>query len=202
MRRLPTLLAATLLLVGTVLGPAGAAEGAADWSSVVREHTDAGTPAPAPLEEVGWSRLVRTADGLDAKVHVGGLLPGGVYTFWWVVVQDDGTFPDDVFVASGGGTVVGQDGEATVRMRAAAGQPSISGFEPAPGVVLTFDELRDPLGALVRVEIAYHGQVADAGDDLDTWLSDFWTGTACPPETPNPNPAQPHCPVWFAATHG
>jgi hypothetical protein len=56
------------------------------------------------------------------------------------------------------------------------------------------------MGSLVRIEIAYHGQAEDAGDDLGTWLEDFWTGSACPPDTPNPNPAQPHCPVWYAAT--
>ena len=33
---------------------------------------------------VGWSRLVRTADGLKASVFVRGLRPGGAYTFWWV----------------------------------------------------------------------------------------------------------------------
>ena len=59
----------------------------------------------------------------------------------------------------------------------------------------------DSTAAAVRVEVAYHGQVENAGDELPLWLYDFWTGDACPPETPNPNPAQPHCPVWFAATH-
>lgn len=195
-----SLLGAAMLLAVSLASPATA--GTADLAPVVREHTEAGTPAPEPLEQVGWSRLVRTSAGLDAKVHVAGLQPGGVYTFWWVVVQDDGTFPDDIFVASGAGTIVGRNGKATVRMHADRGDAAIEGFEPAPGVVLEFDELHDPLGALVRVEIAYHGQAVEAGDELDAWLTDFWTGTACPPETPNPNPAQPHCPVWFAATHG
>ncbi len=194
--------AASMLATTVVAGPATAAPGGPqDRAPVLREYREDGTPAPEPLEQVGTSRLVRSADGLEAKVRVAGLQPGGVYTFWWVVVQDDGTFPDDIFVALGAGAVVGRSGRAAVGMDAAVGEASIGGFEPAPGVVLEFDELRDPLNALVRVEIAYHGQAEDAGDELDAWLSDFWTGAACPPDTPNPNPAQPHCPVWFAATH-
>jgi len=60
--------------------------------------------------------------------------------------------------------------------------------------------LTNPLNSIVRVEIAYHGQ-ADAGADIRPWLSDFWTGTACPvdPETEQ-GAKQPFCPVSFAAT--
>jgi len=74
--------------------------------------------------------------------------------------------------------------------------------------------------AEVHVEIAYHGQAADTGDELDVWLSDFWTGAACPlafdldpggstdgvdPDG-NPDPnfnkiGQPHCPVAIVAIH-
>ena len=194
--------AASLLATTVVAGPAAATPGApVDRAPVLREYLDNGTPAPEPLEQVGTSRLVRGPDGLEAQVRVTRLKPGGVYTFWWVVAQHDGTFPDDIFVALGAGAVVGASGRVAIRMNASLDEASIAGFEPAPGVVLEFDELHDPLDALVRVEIAYHGQAADAGDELHTWLSDFWTGAACPPETPNPNPAQPHCPVWFAATH-
>ena len=73
--------------------------------------------------------------------------------------------------------------------------------------------------AEVHVEFAYHGQVGDAGDDLDLWQSNFWTGTECPSNGANPNnpggvvarigaseagevnPGQPHCPVSFVAVH-
>jgi hypothetical protein len=88
---------------------------------------------------------------------------------------------------------------ALVRMRAYNGQPGIEGIPPLGGA--EWHGLTDPLNSVVRVEIAYHGQAEDAGSDLKTWLSDFWTGAACPPDTPNPNPDQPHCPVYFAATH-
>lgn len=165
---------------------------------VVQEWDEDGTAGDGSV--IGRTRLIRSDDGLRARVSVHGLRPGGVYTFWWVVVQDDGTFPDDIFVANGAGAVVGDDGRAHVRMSARTGQASITGFAPG-GTEITFADLIDPLNATVRIEIAYHGQAADAGGDLSTWLSDFWTGTACPPATPNPNPAQPHCPVYYAATH-
>jgi hypothetical protein len=157
------------------------------------------TPGATTLgSTLGWAQLKRDHDDLKAVVHANGLKPGGVFTFWWVAVQDDATFPDDIFVALGAGAVIGQNGKATVHMTAAKGDPSIVGL-PALGGAL-FGDLRDPEGALVRVEAAYHGQVEDAGSDLDQWLSDFWTGSACPTDGVNAA-GQPHCPVYFAATH-
>ncbi len=195
------LMALAVALVGTLAAPASAREVVVDRTPLVREFTADGTSAPEPRERHGASLLVRRPDRLSAVVHARGLEPGGVYTFWWVAVQGEGSFPDDVFVAHGAGVVANRAGRATAALRADLGQPGITGFSPAPGVEVGFNELRDPMGALVRVEVAYHGQVEDAGQELATWLSDFWSGAACPPATPNPNPAQPHCPVWFAATH-
>jgi hypothetical protein len=168
---------------------------------VVQEWDTDGTAIEQP-PTVGTARLLRRASGLTAAAEITGLQPGGVYTFWWVVVQEDGTFPDDIFVASGDGTIAGRNGRATARMSASLGQASIMGFIPDGVNEITFAPLTDPLGAVVRIEIAYHGQAVDAGGDLLVWLGDFWTGDACPPDTPNPNPAQPHCPVYYAATFG
>ncbi len=156
------------------------------------------TDATMVGEVLGWSQLKRDPDRLKAVVHAHGLEPGGVFTFWWVVVQDDATFPDDIFVALGAGAVVGPNGKATVHMSANKGDASIVGL-PALGGAL-FGDLVDPANALVRVEVAYHGHVDDAGDALGQWLSDFWTGSACPTAGVN-DAGQPHCPVYFAATH-
>lgn len=60
--------------------------------------------------------------------------------------------------------------------------------------------------------MAYHGQSEDAGANLSTWRTDFWTGTACPSSFGlNPDyggvggdlnaGGQPHCPVYIAAIH-
>jgi hypothetical protein len=168
-------------------------------ADIVREFNVDGTAAPG-TEVIGSSTLIRSASGLKATVAAEGLVPDGVYTFWLVVPHSlPPTIPDDVFVVRGGSVVVGADGKATVVMEADTGQAGILGFPPLDGAL--FHDLTDPLNSLVRVEIAYHGQVGDAGADLGTWQSDFWTGSACPPTTPNPNAAQPHCPVYFASTH-
>jgi hypothetical protein len=171
-----------------------------DRQSLVVEFAGASdfTDATIVGDELGWSQLKRDDDNLKAVVHANGLKPGGVFTFWWVVVQDDATFPDDIFVARGAGAVIGQNGKATVHMSVQRGDPSIVGL-PALGGAL-FGDLVDPENALVRVEVAYHGQVEDAGNDLDQWLSDFWTGSVCPQGGVNAA-GQPHCPVYFAATH-
>lgn len=191
-----TAIAALSLMLVTVASANGNGEDRAD---VVREWNVDGSAAPE-TEIIGWSSLIRRESGLNATVQVEGLIPGGVYTFWWIVPHSlPPTIPNDVFVAGGASTVVGSNGKATVHMRAETGQAGILGFPPLEGAL--WHDLTDPLSALVRVEIAYHGQVEDAGADLATWEADFWTGSACPPETANPNPAQPHCPVYFAATH-
>jgi len=202
-RRVALMLAALVVLVlpaPATANDARAPDSMTDRTNVVQEWNFDGTAVDDP-PTVGTSRLTRGGDRLDAMVRIAGLQPGGVYTFWWVVVQDDGTFPDDIFVALGDSAVVGRSGRATARMSATVGQESITGFAPDGVNEITFAPLSDTVDSIVRIEIAYHGQSEDAGDDLDLWLNDFWTGEACPPTTPNPNPLQPHCPVWYAATH-
>lgn len=154
--------------------------------------------ATAVGEHLGWAQLKRDADGLKAVVHVSGLKPGAVFTFWWVGVQDDATFPDDIFVALGGSAIIGSNGRTTVHLSADKGDASLAGA-PFMGGAL-FGDLRDPLTALVRVEMAYHGQVEDAGDEIDLWRSNFWSGSACPDGGLN-DFGQPHCPVYIASTH-
>jgi len=212
MRRLTAIFAATLAMSLLVAAPAGAhtrsgsgTERQVSWAEVVQEqsHSDAPDTTRTP---VGWSRLVRTADGLKATVFVRGLEPGGVYTFLWVSPYEflDSGGPDvpgGVFVARGAGRVIGSNGTALVGMKARTGQEGIEGL-PALGGAL-WSEMKDPLTSIVRVEIAYHGQADEAENrsDLRTWLSDFWTGTACPETGGTNEGGQPHCPVYIAATH-
>lgn len=167
-------------------------------AAIIQEWNVDGSAADG--QRLGGSILLRRDRGLDALAWMRGLEPGGVYTFWWVVVQGDGTFPNDIFVASGDGVIADRRGRALARMRARTGDPGIDGFRPDGVNEVPFADLVDPMNAIVRIEVAYHGQAADAGSELGTWLGDFWTGTACPPDTPNPI-GQPHCPVYYAATH-
>jgi hypothetical protein len=185
---------------------------------VIQIFDSSGNPVSSS-SSFGSVDLTRRDDGLDATTTVSGLTPDGVYTFWWVVGAAGFALPD-AYVASAGGEVIGSSGEATVTMSVDVGDSGILGFldalaENAPPASTapfhdTFD--LDPATAEAHIEIAYHGQASDAGGDVNAWLSDFWTGTACPEGESghNPggttgdhlvesNPAQPHCPVSYVA---
>ena len=174
--------------------PALAADGlVVDTQPVVQNFNPDGSVSGATI---GRSRLTRRADGLAANVQVKGLIPGGVYTFWWVAIPVGGSFPDDAFVAYGDSAVVGNSGRLGANMAATTGQSSIEGF------LIGFQPLDfDLLTAEIHVEIAYHGLATDAGDDLRDWLSDFWTGTTCPESAFQNVTGQPHCPVYIVAIH-
>jgi hypothetical protein len=143
--------------------------------------------------EVGWTQLHRDDDGLKATVKTSGLMPGGVYTFWWVTVPT-GDPMEGVFVDLLGSTIVGQNGKATVHGSVAVGTPSISiPFDS----FLTFVPMANPEEAVVRVEVAYHGQ-ADSDNFSDDWVLDFWTGeeSLC---SAFPGPGFNHCPIAQAS---
>lgn len=196
-------LTAVLVLVGA--SPVMAVpSGEVSVEPVVEFLTLDGTPVNNHL---GSSVLVRRDDSLWAKVTVDGLRPGGLYTFWWVIIPEGGAMPDDAFVAGEGARLIGPGGQATAVLTAKAGDPSIAGFH------VPFNPLDFDLGtAEIHVEVAYHGQSEDAGSNLSTWRTDFWTGTACP-NSFGLNPdyvgvggdlnagGQPHCPVYIAAIH-
>ena len=209
MKRTATLIAASLALSLTALAPVGAHDPAeqgalsnVDVADVVREIDAIDAPDPGTYI-VGQSRLTRSSDGLKAKVAVHNLEPGGVYTFWWVVPQDfeDGApvIPGGVFVAYGAARVIGNSGTAVVNMHASTGQAGIEGLPALSGA--RWKSLDDPLNSIVRIEIAYHGQVTQAGGDIAVWRTDFWTGSACPGVGAVNLAGQPHCPVYLAATH-
>lgn len=205
MRRTTTLLIAALSMSLAVITPTSASTDAGidkvtDWADIAVENTSHAFPVPDG-DTAGRTWLTRSENDLKATSLVRGLEPGGVYTFWWVVVHDFNgdapVIPDEVFVERGAGVVIGSSGEAVVRLRPVRiGDTGIEGFLP-DGV--GWHALTDTMGSLVRVEIAYHGQAdeAESRTELNTWLSDFWTGSACPGGLPN----QPHCPVYMASTH-
>ncbi len=210
MRKLATLLAASMAVSLMIVAPVGAHNRSGSGSErldnsapVVVENRNHGYPVPAE-DVVGWTTLVRSKNQLNATTFVNGLEPGGVYTFWWVAPYEfkDGApvMPAGVFVARGAGTVVGESGTARVRMKATINQPGILGLPVFEGA--KWHKMQDPLTSIVRIEIAYHGQADEASGpaELRTWLSDFWTGAGdlC---TTNTIAGQPHCPVYMASTH-
>lgn len=198
-----TLMAVAVSMSVVMAAPATAASESGVDSQPLVEHYE--LDGSVSGQTIGRSDLIRRSDGLKASVQATSLIPGGVYTFWWVIIPTGGVFPDDTFVALGNSAIAGPNGKATVHMRAAAGQSSISGF------LFAFQDLDFDLAtAEVRVEIAYHGLAEDAGSDLEHWMSDFWTGAACP-QAFGLNPGgtsgdlnaagQPFCPVFIASIH-
>lgn len=213
MRKTTITVVTALIMVIATVATASPSEQAYESRSTVsvvpvnQIFDDAGAPVgPTPS---GRSLLITREDSLRATTSFKGLKPGGVYTFWWVIIPSGGGFPADAFVAGAGGTVVGNNGRAFANMSARKGDGSITGFL-IPFQPLDFD-LRT---AEIHVELAYHGQASDAAGELGVWLSDFWSGSACPgAHGNNPyaapalagvgvvNPDQPHCPVSYAAVH-
>lgn len=183
----------------------------AEVAPMLREFAETGEAIPFEEQpEAGEVTLERSADGLTADIEMDGLEPGGVYTFWLVAKQgEDPKFPEDIFVNDGIGLVASDDGTASLTMRSSTGDQSIPGFYVEElGGAAEFDDLTDPENADVRVEVVYHGQADVAGDDLDVWLSDFWSGD--PDVCANPLgtlgtgavPDHPYCAGYWAASFG
>ena len=208
MRRVVTILAAVLALAMMTASVAVAGNGnGVEKQPIVQDFDVNGNPTEV---DVGRAHLIRRADGLKATAQFSGLMPGGVYTFWCVIPSS--THPVDSFVALGGSKIVGQNGKATVRMKASVGQQSIDGFFdhlaplnafPIGSALADFDA--GMLDDTIRVEVAYHGQADQAADaeELALWKSDFWTGqTGVCADLSVPtfaNTGPPFCPVTHAA---
>ncbi len=203
------LMAAIVVLAAACGDDSGdSADGGAETAQILVEYDDAGRPIPAADQiSVGEAELTRSASGLSATASMDGLVPGGAYTFWLVAYYGgDLTFPDDRFVNHGYGVVADEDGRAEAEMTSDVGDASITGFHvEALGGVAEFPAL-SVTDSKVRVEIVYHGQADVAGDDLDAWLADFWTGDpnvcADPLGTAGTGavPEHPYCAGYWGAT--
>jgi hypothetical protein len=205
MKKILSVIAAGVMLAVLVATPVGAATTGAERQPVLREWSDDGMAGNGDV--IGWTNLVRKSSGISGTTHVSGLRPDGVYTFW-IVGVDPAFLPmmtdlSKIYVDKGNAAVVGRNGRATVHWSAATGAASI-----VTPVGPLFGTLDDPEGRIVRIEIAYHGQVPEDGVVPAGWLDNFWEGdqsdvcSAMPFMAPGPIIAgQPHCPVFFASTH-
>jgi len=186
-----------------------AASGERSDAFVLIEYDPTGEPIPAEEQvATGTAELTRSEEEITVFTEIEGLIEGGVYTFWIVAVQGEGEFPQDIFVNDGVGVIADGDGKASATMRSKLGDRSIEGFYVEGVGDVVFSDLLDPMGAVVRVELVYHGHSDDAGDDLDAWMSDFWTGDpqwcADPLGTLGTGsvPTHPYCGGFWAATFG
>lgn len=175
---------------------------------VLREFDAVGDPLGIEDQEViGRTVLRRTPDGLQADVEAAGLTPGGAYTIWLAAWQRGETFPQDVFAILADGMVVGDDGTLKSTISADLDQLPIEGFYIDGMGDIDFVPFTDPFESTIRIEIAYHGQAENAGDELNEWLSNFWVGDegVCPSPrgtlATGAIPSQAYCPVYFVSVH-
>lgn len=135
------------------------------------------------VEVVGESELERKEDEIEIEIETSALVPGGVYSFWWVLLND----PENgsgLSVLWATGAIADEDGEIEVEVELKVGPEGIEG-NPMVGSVYDFlvgDGLTNPFGARVEIQIVYHGQEEEAPKaELNDWLTTFWIGdpTVC-----------------------
>src|SRR5713226_1050421 len=85
------------LAVATLLGAQSPNAADHDFASV--KVIGAGTV-------VGSAQLVRNDNGITCVIHTSGLVPGDVYSVWWVI-------PDEALVFNAAGSIASDDGTAT-----------------------------------------------------------------------------------------
>jgi hypothetical protein len=118
---------------------------------------------------VGSAQLVRNSNGITCVIHTSGLVPGDVYSVWWVI-------PDEALVFNATGGIAGGDGTATF-----AGHASTGPVGPVDGsVVLSngdgfFDQ---PRTDTVIVIIRHHGPPIPGSINQQTGSFNFGCGTS------------------------
>jgi hypothetical protein len=123
-----------------------------------------------------YSTLLRSDSGVTASMHTSGLIPGNVYTVWWVVFNnpnlcsaaEGGCSPDDVGrklmtgldpigigILYAGGHIVGTDGKFSFGAHLAEG--STVGCQTQPPFVGACTALSDSSRAEVHLVLHDHG---------------------------------------------
>jgi len=120
---------------------------AQDPNAADHDFASVKTIATSPVN-VGSAQLVRNNNGITCVIHTSGLVPGDVYTVWWVI-------PDESLIFNATGGIAGGDGTATF-----AGHASTGPVGPVDGSVVlsngdgSFDQ---PRTDTVIVIIRHHG---------------------------------------------
>lgn len=140
---------ATGLAAATLLAPTGAA--AAPASATTRPVLT--IPPPAPPTVIGSSTVVRTDNGVSARLEASGLPAGHVVTLWIVVANapeeceaglpgvtpcgpaDHPAGRGQMSVHHGSGRVVGDDGTASYGAHLSEGDTSRVAFAGEPGLL-------------------------------------------------------------------
>jgi len=118
---------------------------------------------------VGSAKLVRNNNGITCVLHTSGLVPGDVYSVWWVL-------PDESLTLNATGGIAGDDGTATF-----AGRLSTGAIPPADGSVVlssgdgSFDQ---PRTDTVTVIVRHHGPPIPGSINQQTGSFNFGCGSA------------------------
>lgn len=161
-RALAVLGLAALLVLAVTAGPAAGESADRSTSPVFT------IPPPAPPSVVGSSTLVRTDNGLSARLETSGLEAGHAVTMWMVVANapekcetgtpfsqcgpaDHEAGRGDISVHHAAGHVIGDDGTATYGTHLRVGDTSRALFEEDPGLL-------DPRDAEVILILKTHGE--------------------------------------------
>src|SRR6516225_6970207 len=101
-----------------------------------------------PIVTVGNAQLVRNNNGITCVIHTSGLVPGDVYSVWWVI-------PTETLIFNATGAIAASDGTATF-----AGHASTGPIGPVDGSVVlsngdgSFDS---PRTDTIMVIVRHHG---------------------------------------------
>ena len=103
---------------------------------------------PLPGVTVGNAQLIRNNNGITCIIHTSGLVPGDVYSVWWVI-------PTEALIFNAAGSIAAGDGTATF-----AGHASTGPIGPVDNSVVlsngdgVFDS---PRTDIINVIIRHHG---------------------------------------------
>lgn len=202
-RRLGVLALAIATMLAVTAAPAYSAHDGHSTSPVFT------IPPPEPTV-VGSSTLVRTEQGVSARVEASGLQPGDVVTLWWVVANSpeectEGLGPlsrcgpgdhlagrGDMSVHYAAGRIVSSDGTARYGAHLRVGDTSRALFQEEPGLL-------DARGAEVILVVKTHGPKVSrlVSDQLHTFAGGCADQSTPPPLTPRPGmlgaPGDNHC---------
>src|SRR5262249_4267778 len=132
------------------------------------DHDFSAVKVIGPNTVVGAAQLVRNNNGITCVIQTSGLIPGDVYSVWWVI-------PDESLVLNATGGRAGDDGTATF-----AGHMSTGPIPAADGSVVlssgdgSFDQ---PRSDTVTVIIRHHGPPIPGSVNQQTGSFNFGCGT-------------------------
>src|SRR6516162_121735 len=122
---------------------------------------------PLPGVTVGNAQLIRNNNGITCIIHTSGLVPGDVYSVWWVI-------PTEALIFNATGAIAASDGTATFAGHAATGP-----IGPVDGSVVlsngdgTFDS---PRTDTIMVIVRHHGPPIPGSINQQTGSFNFGCG--------------------------